>query len=115
MLKKISYIFKRSPCKKCIVSACCTTKCYQYKIYQQRYDIIKLPFYIILMVGLILFVIIPLAILVLLFRETGCCYNKMSLKHIIIINEEEVKIMAETFRRFIKIYQEQGTKAVEAK
>ena len=71
MLKKIYNIFKRNPCKECIVKACCEVQCNDYKIYSQKYDIIIIPFLMIVLGGIAIFIIVPLAFLIVLFEQLG--------------------------------------------
>lgn len=76
MLKKICNIFKRDPCKECIVKACCKVQCSDYKIYSQKYDVIIMPFFITILTGITICIIIPFAFMLVLFEELGIIKTK---------------------------------------
>lgn len=71
MLKKIYNIFKRNPCKKCIVKACCINQCNDYKIYSKKYDIILAPLITSMFIGIMLFIMIPISFIISLLEQIG--------------------------------------------
>lgn len=76
MLKKIYNIFKRDPCKECIVKACCKLQCADYQTYSQKYDVIMIPFFLTVLGGITIFVIIPFVIVLVLLEKAGIKVEK---------------------------------------